>query len=72
MKRLGRTRDKPEPGKLSVTNARMHGEMARVWLDIDRDPEVRVAILRGEGRGFSAGGRRFTLYRLRAAAHLYR
>ena len=45
-----------EPGKLSVTNARMHGEMARIWLDIDRDPEVRVAILRGEGRGFSAGG----------------
>src|ERR1051325_3784111 len=45
-----------EPGKLSVTNARMHGEMARVWLDVDRDPEVRVAILKGEGRGFSAGG----------------
>lgn len=45
-----------DPGKLSVTNARMHGEMARIWLDIDRDPEVRVAILRGEGRGFSAGG----------------
>jgi enoyl-CoA hydratase len=45
-----------EPGKLSVTNARMHGEMARVWVDVDRDPEVRVAILRGEGRGFSAGG----------------
>jgi enoyl-CoA hydratase len=45
-----------EPGKLSVTNARMHGEMAQVWLDVDRDPEVRVAILRGEGRGFSAGG----------------
>src|SRR5215213_9343429 len=45
-----------EPGKLSVTNARMHGEIARIWLDIDRDPETRVAILRGEGRGFSAGG----------------
>jgi enoyl-CoA hydratase len=45
-----------EPGRLSVTNARMHGEMARIWLDIDRDPEVRVAILRGEGKGFSAGG----------------
>src|SRR5258706_1405532 len=45
-----------EPGKLSVTNARMHAEMARVWLDVDRDPETRVAILRGEGRGFSAGG----------------
>jgi len=45
-----------EEGKLSITNARMHGEMARIWLDVDRDPETRVAILRGEGRGFSAGG----------------
>src|SRR5260221_5913721 len=45
-----------EPGKLSVTNALMHGELAKVWLDVDRDPETRVAILRGEGRGFSAGG----------------
>jgi enoyl-CoA hydratase len=30
--------------------------MARVWLDVDRDPETRVAILRGAGKGFSAGG----------------
>src|SRR5439155_4254879 len=45
-----------EEGKLSVTTARMHGEMARIWLDVDRDSETRVAILRGEGRGFSAGG----------------
>src|SRR5579859_1658354 len=45
-----------EEGKLSITNARMHAEMARIWLDVDRDPEARVAILRGEGRGFSAGG----------------
>jgi enoyl-CoA hydratase len=45
-----------EEGKLSITTARMHAEMARVWLDVDRDPETRVAILRGEGRGFSAGG----------------
>ena len=45
-----------EGGKLSVTTARMHGEMARIWLDVDRDPETRVAILRGAGRGFSAGG----------------
>src|SRR5882672_5806200 len=43
-----------EGGKLSVTTARMHGEMARIWLD--RDPETRVAILRGAGKGFSAGG----------------
>ena len=45
-----------EGGKLSITNARMHAELARIWLDVDRDPETRVAILRGAGRGFSAGG----------------
>ena len=45
-----------EEGKLAVATARAHGEMARVWLDVDRDPETRVAILRGAGKGFSAGG----------------
>src|SRR5947199_2318350 len=45
-----------EEGKLSITNARMHAEMARIWLDVDRDDETRVAILRGAGKGFSAGG----------------
>jgi enoyl-CoA hydratase len=45
-----------EGGKLSITNARMHAELARIWLDVDRDPETRVAILRGAGKGFSAGG----------------
>ncbi len=45
-----------EGGKLSVTNARMHAELAGVWLDIDRDPQTRVAILRGAGKGFSGGG----------------
>ena len=45
-----------EGGKLSITTARMHAEMARIWLDIDRDPDTRVAILRGAGKGFSAGG----------------
>src|SRR3954463_5726594 len=45
-----------EEGKLSVTTARMHAEMARIWLDVDRDDETRVAILRGAGKGFSAGG----------------
>src|SRR3954466_14581805 len=45
-----------EEGKLAVATANAHAEMARIWLDIDRDPEVRVAILRGAGKGFSAGG----------------
>jgi len=45
-----------EEGKLSVATAAMHAEMAAVWLDVDRDAETRVAILRGAGKGFSAGG----------------
>ena len=45
-----------EEGKLSVATAAMHAEMAGVWLDVDRDAETRVAILRGAGKGFSAGG----------------
>jgi enoyl-CoA hydratase len=27
-----------------------------VWLAVDRDPDTRVALIRGEGRGFSSGG----------------
>jgi enoyl-CoA hydratase len=45
-----------EGGKLPVTSARMHGELARIWHDVDLDPDTRVAILRGAGKGFSAGG----------------
>lgn len=45
-----------EGAKLSTATARMHGELAEIWLDIDRDPETRVAILRGAGKGFSGGG----------------
>ncbi len=45
-----------EEGKLAVATANAHAEMARIWVDVDRDPGVRVAILRGAGKGFSAGG----------------
>src|SRR2546427_5014625 len=45
-----------EGGKLPVATARMHAELARIWLDVDRDRDTRVAILRGAGKGFSAGG----------------
>ena len=45
-----------EEGKLSTATPRLHRELAEIWLDIDKDPETRVAILRGEGKGFSAGG----------------
>ena len=45
-----------EEGKLSTATARLHRELADIWLDVDRDPETRVVILRGAGKGFSAGG----------------
>jgi len=45
-----------EEGKLATVPAGMHRELADVWLDVDRDPETRVVILRGAGKGFSAGG----------------
>jgi enoyl-CoA hydratase len=57
--------ERPRPGVLAVVldapglnsvNQRMHRELADVWRTIDRDPETRVALLRGAGKAFSAGG----------------
>jgi len=57
--------ERPSPGVLAVVldapglnsvNPRMHRELADVWRTLDRDPEVRVALLRGAGKAFSAGG----------------
>src|SRR5471032_1821610 len=41
---------------LATADANMHRELADIWRDIDRDPETRVALIRGEGKGFSGGG----------------
>lgn len=43
-------------GRLAVADARGHRELTEIWRDIDADPAVRVAILRGAGKGFSGGG----------------
>jgi enoyl-CoA hydratase len=43
------------PGLNSV-GPDLHRELADVWLAVDRDPDVRVAIIQGAGRAFSAGG----------------
>jgi enoyl-CoA hydratase len=43
------------PGLNSVGPAK-HRQLADVWLTVDRDPGVRVALLAGAGRAFSAGG----------------
>ena len=44
------------PGKLNALDETGHRELAEVWRDIDRDPDVSAVVLRGEGGVFSAGG----------------
>jgi enoyl-CoA hydratase len=44
------------PERLNALDARGHDELARVWRDVDEDPEVSAVILCGAGRAFSAGG----------------
>lgn len=48
------TIDRPE--RLNATDARLHADLGQIWLDVDRDPETRVAVITGRGRAFSAGG----------------
>ena len=59
------TFDRPAPGVLRITmegpglNAvshAVHRQLADVWLVVDRDPDTNVALLRGAGKAFSAGG----------------
>jgi enoyl-CoA hydratase len=57
--------DRPAEGVLRITldapglnavSPAVHRELADVWLAVDRDPDTRVALLRGAGKAFSAGG----------------
>ncbi len=43
------------PSKLNAMNATMHRELGEVWADFRDDASLRVAILSGNGRCFSAG-----------------
>ena len=57
--------DRPKDGVLRITfdapglnavDIDAHREIGEIWLTIDKDPDVQVAILQGAGKGFSAGG----------------
>jgi enoyl-CoA hydratase len=59
------TFDEPTEGVLRITldapglnavDLDAHQQLADVWLAVDRAPDVRVALLRGAGKAFSAGG----------------
>lgn len=43
------------PDKLNAMNEVLHDELAQAWADFRDDDELRVAILSGKGRCFSAG-----------------
>ncbi|HEY8525867.1 MAG TPA: enoyl-CoA hydratase/isomerase family protein, partial [Acidimicrobiales bacterium] len=43
------------PEQLNAMNAKMREEFADAWLELDRDPEVRVIVHTGEGRAFQTG-----------------
>ena len=44
------------PDKLNATDVELHRDLGRVWRDVDEDERVRVSVVTGNGRAFSAGG----------------
>ena len=44
------------PGRLNAAGHQMHRDLAGIWAEVDRDPEVRAVVVRGAGDAFSAGG----------------
>src|SRR5580658_1598710 len=57
--------DRPHPnvlrvtldnGRMNTADAALHGELADIWRDVDRDPSVNAVVLTGAGKVFSAGG----------------
>ncbi len=44
------------PEAMNATDAATHNALSRVWLDIDDDDAVRVVVVTGAGKAFSAGG----------------
>lgn len=45
-----------DPEHMNPANEELHRDLARVWLEFDADPNYRVAVITGAGRGFCAGG----------------
>ncbi len=43
-------------GKFNTADRAMHAELARIWRDVDADPQINAAIITGAGTMFSAGG----------------
>lgn len=44
------------PEVLNACDTQGHYEMGQIWLDIDADDDVKVAVITGEGKAFCSGG----------------
>jgi enoyl-CoA hydratase len=44
------------PDALNSANEQLHGELSKIWEELDADPDVRAIVLTGSGKAFSAGG----------------
>jgi enoyl-CoA hydratase len=44
------------PDVLNAANEAFHGVLARIWRELDAEPDVRAIVLTGAGNAFSAGG----------------
>ena len=42
------------PEKFNATDANLHNELSRIWLDIGNDKNVRVAVVTGAGPAVTA------------------
>ncbi len=58
------------PGKLNALDETGHRELGEIFRDADRDPDVSVILLRGEGGVFSAGGDLAMVERMRRDWHV--
>lgn len=45
-----------QPDTMNAIDGRLHGELARVFRDVQTDEDADVIVLTGSGRAFSAGG----------------
>ncbi len=44
------------PEKFNACDEEMHTDLTRIWKDVSKDPDVRVVVITGAGKAFSAGG----------------
>jgi enoyl-CoA hydratase len=44
------------PDSYNAADETMHNELSRIWTDVARDDQARVAVVTGAGKAFSAGG----------------